>query len=247
MEIPTGERIYPDEKCRKCGMPLEIISEAGDEEETQFIGCPNKVAEKDDHTEYNGQPKATLKEWGWKFAGNSKTKLIFDKKTRQEAIDETYRGYQQGVAFIVTCHEDGAESAKAVVTVEASKNWSFQNPNCRRLLVISDDTGHGGYLAGLLGGDISISIPGHEDILQYWETPEGTDAREEYETMEDPTQEEIDTWVEKHTSTGAFYTREDAEPELWQAIVDSLEEDGEYEVEVTESDTADQNQSELSQ
>ena len=64
-EIPNSEKILPDEKCAHCGAQLEIIHEAGDEEETMYISCPHKVEEKDEHTEYNGQPKALLIEWGW--------------------------------------------------------------------------------------------------------------------------------------------------------------------------------------
>jgi len=67
MEIPNSEKIYPGEKCTLCGVALEVIGEAGDEEETIYIGCPDKIEEKDGHTEYNGQPKALLEAWGWKF------------------------------------------------------------------------------------------------------------------------------------------------------------------------------------
>ncbi len=66
-DVPMGDRILPNEKCEKCGASLEVIQEAGDEEETLYIGCPNKEDEKDEHTEYNGQPKATLIAWGWKL------------------------------------------------------------------------------------------------------------------------------------------------------------------------------------
>lgn len=66
-DIPTSERIYPDEGCAFCGASLEAIQDAGDEEDTVFIGCPNKEDENDQHIEYNGQPKATLIAWGWKL------------------------------------------------------------------------------------------------------------------------------------------------------------------------------------
>lgn len=66
-DVPMGDRILPDNRCEKCGSLLEAIQDAGDEEDTVFIGCPNKEDEKDGHTEYNGQPRATLKEWGWKL------------------------------------------------------------------------------------------------------------------------------------------------------------------------------------
>lgn len=66
-DVPMGDRILPNEKCEKCGESLEIMREAGDEEETLYVGCPNKVLERDGHTEYNGQPKAFLIVWGWKL------------------------------------------------------------------------------------------------------------------------------------------------------------------------------------
>ena len=66
-DVSLGDRVLPNEKCAKCGSSLEVIQEAGDEEETLYIGCPNKEDEKDGHTEYNGQPKVTLTTWGWRF------------------------------------------------------------------------------------------------------------------------------------------------------------------------------------
>jgi len=66
-DVPMGDRVLPNEKCSLCGATLEVIQEAGDEEETLYIGCPNTEHEKNGHTEYNGQPKATLQAWGWVF------------------------------------------------------------------------------------------------------------------------------------------------------------------------------------
>ncbi len=66
-DVPMGNRIFPDTKCSLCDVPLEMTYEAEDEEDTIFIGCPNKEDEKDEHTEYYGQPRATLKAWGWNF------------------------------------------------------------------------------------------------------------------------------------------------------------------------------------
>jgi hypothetical protein len=63
-DVPMGDRILPKETCEKCGAPLEVTYEAGDEEDTVFIGCPNG-GEDEGHTEYRGQPRDTLKAWGW--------------------------------------------------------------------------------------------------------------------------------------------------------------------------------------
>ena len=57
-----GDRILPNEKCKKCGRALEIVYEAGDEYDTVYVGCPTGDEE---HTQHNGQPRATLKAWGW--------------------------------------------------------------------------------------------------------------------------------------------------------------------------------------
>ena len=64
-DIPYGDRILPTEKCEKCGSPLVIIEEAGDEEDTVYIGCPDSGGVGGGHTEHNGQPRKHLLAWGW--------------------------------------------------------------------------------------------------------------------------------------------------------------------------------------
>ncbi len=69
-DVPMGDRILPGDKCQLCGSELEPIYEAGDEEDTVFISCPFYDDPGDKagmHTEHNGQPRATLKAWGWKI------------------------------------------------------------------------------------------------------------------------------------------------------------------------------------
>lgn len=64
LEVPEGNKIYPDELCSKCGNRLEVVYAAGDENDTVFIGCPFGMGD-DDHTEYNGIPRKLLRELGW--------------------------------------------------------------------------------------------------------------------------------------------------------------------------------------
>ena len=66
-DVPMSERILPTDVCNFCGAPLEVMQEAGDEEDTVYISCPVKEDEKDEHTEHNGVPRATLHAWGWKI------------------------------------------------------------------------------------------------------------------------------------------------------------------------------------
>lgn len=40
METPIGDKILPGELCEKCGKQIEVCDEAGDEEDTVYIRCP---------------------------------------------------------------------------------------------------------------------------------------------------------------------------------------------------------------
>lgn len=157
------------------------------------------------------------------------TKLIIDEKVKKEILSESRRGYQQGVAYICACHKDEDESTEAWVEVQASSNFSFRNPDCRILLCISDRNGHG----GMVGTMIDQDIPGHSEIASFWQTSAGSDAKEEYEAMDDPSQKEIDAWVEKWEKEGAFFHQDDVDGEVWSRVVDALSEGG-YSVELIE-------------
>ncbi|MFA5137573.1 MAG: hypothetical protein WC489_09370 [Patescibacteria group bacterium] len=63
-DVPIGDRILPDEICGKCGAFLDVLEEAGDEQDTIYIGCP-AGDEEDGHTHYAGQPRQVLEAWGW--------------------------------------------------------------------------------------------------------------------------------------------------------------------------------------
>lgn len=65
-DVPYGDRILPGETCEKCGEYLVMIEEAGDIEDTVYIGCP-AGEEEDGHTHHSGQPRQVLEAWGWKF------------------------------------------------------------------------------------------------------------------------------------------------------------------------------------
>lgn len=157
------------------------------------------------------------------------------EKVKGQAISETQRGYQSGVATLCA---DG--EGKAFVVVEASGNWSFQNEENQALIDLSDTNGHGGYIAAILGGDSRLNIEGHSDILQFWETKEGREAKEEYEKIEKEYQNctidgkeyqrRIDILCTEY-STGLF-TSDDAQDDIWAQIVEDVERDGEYEIEV---------------
>lgn len=64
-EVPEGNKVYPEELCDRCGNNLEVIYEAGDENDTVFIGCPFSMDDDDQHTRYGGIPRKLLREWGW--------------------------------------------------------------------------------------------------------------------------------------------------------------------------------------
>lgn len=67
MEIPLGDRITPDETCEKCDRKLIVLEEPGDDEDTIYLGCPNKEDEMDGHIEHRGHPRKTLQSWGWEI------------------------------------------------------------------------------------------------------------------------------------------------------------------------------------
>lgn len=58
-----GDRILPGDTCEQCGARLDILDDAGDEQNTLYIGCPDG-SEADGHTHHNGQPAATLESMG---------------------------------------------------------------------------------------------------------------------------------------------------------------------------------------
>ena len=64
LDVPMGDRILPNENCELCGHALEILIEAGDDQDTVYIGCPNGD-EDVGHTQHSGQPRTTLVAWGW--------------------------------------------------------------------------------------------------------------------------------------------------------------------------------------
>lgn len=68
-DVPMGDRILPEVKCSLCGGDLEVMYEAGDEDDTVYIGCENidTMKKEEGHTEYRGVPRKDLIAWGWKI------------------------------------------------------------------------------------------------------------------------------------------------------------------------------------
>jgi len=162
-------------------------------------------------------------------------KLILDT---DEIMAEVRRGYQQGVATLcIDAPEEETEEiaeAKGYVVVEASHNWS--NPDTIQLLDISDTTGWGGYLAGVLGGDIAIGgIPYYDgDVVQFWDSPKGIEAQEKYRELleNDATKEEWEKFAEEYEDT--FFYFEDAIPDIMEAISEDLDSLEDIEIEEIE-------------
>lgn len=61
-DIPEGDRIYPGEKCIKCGKEIEIYDHDGDD---VYLSCPDGEGD-DGHTEYSIKAEY-LKYYGWKI------------------------------------------------------------------------------------------------------------------------------------------------------------------------------------
>ncbi|GEM_PF-5777017 len=68
MNIPESEKIYPVDKCSKCGGDLIICETSGSGDgDCGYISCEHAEIENDGHFQAGAIDIVTLKEWGWKL------------------------------------------------------------------------------------------------------------------------------------------------------------------------------------
>lgn len=143
---------------------------------------------------------------------------------KEEVMREIQRGYQKGVATLCIEEEDlGKEVIDAYVVIMASSNWN--QSGTIQLLDISDTTGGGGYIAGVLDGDYAISgIPYYdEEVLEFWDSEGGEEARRKYMELWDngASKKEWEKFIEDYEHE--FFTLEDAEDDILRLIEEDLE------------------------
>ena len=151
--------------------------------------------------------------------------IIVTKDVKRAAIRETLNKYHHAVATLCRNTSTGCAEVRRIGADDEIGDMA-------QVIDLSETDAYGSYIDSLVPPEARLDVPGHTEVLALWDTGDnfGIDRlADEYRALvTDGTDDEWDNWVLDNVY--GLYTMDDAAFDLWEMIVEDIEEDGRYAV-----------------